>query len=72
MIAETFDILIRGRVGDLIIDELEGFNIVAVSDGSTLLRGVVPDQARLIGVLDFLRGFNVEIEAVTHVGAAQR
>jgi hypothetical protein len=31
------------------------------------LRGSVPDQARLIGVLELLRGFNVEIESVMPV-----
>ncbi|KQX06932.1 MULTISPECIES: hypothetical protein [unclassified Leifsonia] len=67
MIAETFDILVRGDVGPLITDELAGFEVVESGSGSTLLRGVVPDQARLVGLLDLLRSFNIEIEAVRHV-----
>jgi hypothetical protein len=64
---ETFDILVRGELGPMITEELVDFEVVASGPGSTLLRGEVPDQARLLGVLDLLRGLNVEIEAVTHV-----
>ncbi|GAA1828333.1 hypothetical protein [Agromyces salentinus] len=64
---ETFDILVRGELGPMITDELVGFEVVASGPGSTRLRGEVPDQARLMGLLDLLRGLNVEIEAVTHV-----
>jgi hypothetical protein len=67
MSAETFDILVRGELGPMITDELDGFVVVSSGEGSTRLRGVVPDQARLVGLLDLLRGFNVEIEAVMHV-----
>lgn len=69
MIAETFDIVVRGEVSSMITDELEGFDVIPGEAGSTCLRGVVPDQARLVGVLDLLRAFNVEIESVTHVRA---
>jgi hypothetical protein len=67
--AETFDIVIRGQLGPLITDELEGFEVVSREGGATVLRGRVPDQARLVGLLELLRGFNVEIESVTHVRA---
>lgn len=69
MIAETFDIVVRGELSRMITDELEGFEVVSSRAGSTCLRGLVPDQARLVGVLEFLRGFNIEIESVTHVRA---
>lgn len=69
MIAETFDIVVRGELGPMITDELEDFEVVSREAGSTRLRGRVPDQARLVGVLDLLRGFNIEIESVTHVPA---
>ena len=55
---------------DVRIDESQnaaGTAVVSSGAGSTRLRGVVPDQARLVGLLDLLRGFNVEIEAVIHV-----
>jgi hypothetical protein len=64
---ETFEILVRGALGPMITDELVGFEVVSSGPGSTLLRGYVPDQARLLGVLDLLRGLNVEIESVRHV-----
>ncbi|WP_448811737.1 hypothetical protein [Agromyces bauzanensis] len=51
----------------MITDELEGFEVVHAERGRTRLRGLVPDQARLIGVLELLLGFNVEIESVTPV-----
>jgi hypothetical protein len=67
MTAETFDILVRGELGPMITDELDGFAVVTSAAGTTRIRGVVPDQARLVGLLDLLRGFNIEIEAVMHV-----
>jgi hypothetical protein len=69
MIDETFDIVVRGELSAMITDELEGFEVVSREGGSTRLRGLVPDQARLVGVLDFLRGLNIEIESVMHVPA---
>lgn len=72
MTAETFDIVVRGELGPMITDELEGFEVVVSDAGSTRLRGMVPDQARLVGLLDLLRGFNIEIESVTHVPAQSR
>lgn len=69
MSAETFDIVVRGELGPMITDELEGFDVVPGESGVTRLRGRVPDQARLVGLLDLLRGFNVDIESVTHVPA---
>lgn len=69
MIAETFDIVLRGELSPMITDELEDFEVVSCEGGSTRLRGLVPDQARLVGVLDLLRAFNIEIESVTHVPA---
>jgi len=65
--AETFDIVVRGELGPMITDELEGFEVVDRGHGTTRLRGLVPDQARLLGVLEMLRGINIEIESVTPV-----
>ena len=64
---ETFDIVVRGELGAMIVDELEGFAVVPSGGGVTHLRGRVPDQARLVGVLDLLRSLNAEIESVTRV-----
>ncbi|GAA4382654.1 hypothetical protein [Agromyces bauzanensis] len=69
MIAETFEILVRGELSPMIIAELQGFEVVTRQAGSTRLRGCVPDQSRLVGVLELLRGFNIEIESVKHVTA---
>jgi len=69
MSVETFDIVVRGELSPMITDELEGFDVVSREAGSTRLRGLVPDQARLVGILELLRGFNIEIESVTHVRA---
>lgn len=66
---ETFDIVVRGELGPTITGELEDFDVISFGPVTTHLRGRVPDQARLVGVLDLLRGFNVEIESVTHVHA---
>ncbi|GAA1058266.1 hypothetical protein GCM10017608_06680 [Agromyces luteolus] len=67
MSVERFDIVVRGELAPMIVEEFVGFEVVPGHPGSTRLLGTVPDQARLVGLLDLLRGFDVEIESVTHV-----
>ena len=64
---ERFDILVRGDLPPIIVEEFVGFEVVRTGAGSTHLLGTVPDQGRLVGLLELLHGFDVEIESVTHV-----
>lgn len=59
----VYEILVRGRLGDDIGDEL-GCTRVEERDGRTLLVIEIIDQSHLHGVIERLRDLNVEIESV--------
>jgi hypothetical protein len=67
--AEMFDIVVRGPLPQMIVAEFDGFEVIADGTGSIRLVGTVPDQAKLVGLLDLLHGYDVEIESVRHVHA---
>ena len=62
--AETFEIVVRGRLSPTLAAALEGFEVSHCDDGMTHLVGWVPDQARLHSVLELLRDLNIELASV--------
>jgi hypothetical protein len=59
----VYEILIRGRLGDDLGDEL-GCSRLEERDDRTLLVIEIIDQAHLHGVIERLRDLNIEIESV--------
>lgn len=49
--SEEFDILIQGHLDKEWEEWFEGFNLMHMEDGTTLLRGKVADQPALHGLL---------------------
>ncbi len=70
MSAETFEIVVRGRLSPTLVGALDGFEVVRYSQGQTQLRGWVPDQARLHSLLEVLRDLNIELKSVSALGSA--
>ncbi len=68
--AETFEIVVRGRLSPTLVAALEGFEVSHCDDGLTHLVGWVPDQARLHSVLELLRDLNIELASVNPAPAA--
>ncbi len=62
--AETFEIVVKGRLSPTLVAALEGFQVSHCDDGMTHLVGWVPDQARLHSVLELLRDLNIELASV--------
>lgn len=62
--AQSVQILVRGRLGPELAAALEGFELAAAPDGCTRLSGTVPDQARLLGVLEMLDELHIEVVSV--------
>jgi hypothetical protein len=56
-----YEIRLRGRLGARWSDWFDGLQIVAESDGTSVLRGPVADQAALHGVLQRLRDLGIPI-----------
>ena len=55
-----YEITVRGRVGPSIAEAFEGLS-VSVSPTQTLLRGQIPDQAALHGVLELIESLGLEL-----------
>jgi hypothetical protein len=68
MTAGTFEIVIRGTLGDAVTQAFDGFTVSTPEHGLTRLVGWVPDQARLHGVLEMLRDLGIDLVSVTEVG----
>jgi hypothetical protein len=62
--AETFEIVVRGRLSPTVVAAIQGFEVSTVQDGHTTLVGWVPDQARLHSLLAILRDLNIELTSV--------
>ena len=63
MAAMDFEIRVVGPVPADVLDELE--NIHAVTESvDTVLRGPVPDQAALVGIINRLHGWGIELRGI--------
>lgn len=60
----AFEIVVNGTLSPPLIAALDGFTVERIEDGQTYLVGQVPDQARLLGMLDMLRDLTIELVSV--------
>jgi hypothetical protein len=65
--AETFEIVVKGRLSPTLVAALDGFEVSQCDHGMTHLVGWVPDQARLHSTLEVLRDLNIELTSVNPV-----
>lgn len=64
---DWYEIRVRGRLDHRWAAGLDGLDLAQTEDGTTVLRGPVPDQAALHGLLHRLRDLAVPLIAVTQV-----
>ncbi len=67
MTALEFEIRVGGTVPAEVLEELEGVRVVTESV-ETVLRGPVLDQAALIGIINRLQGWGIELHGVRQLG----
>ena len=67
VLAKRFEIHVRGEVPPDLLDELEHMTAVEVP-AETVLRGVLPDQSALFGVLARLQNLGLELIEVRRLG----
>jgi hypothetical protein len=60
-----FEIRIKGRLDPLWESWFEGFSLQYEGEEVTILRGPVPDQAFLHGILERIRDLNLHLLSVT-------
>jgi hypothetical protein len=61
MSGAEFEIVVRGRVGSTLLPSLDDLEVRAEGSDSTCLRGWMPDQAAVHGVLRRLDELGVEV-----------
>lgn len=66
MTAKAFEVHVRGELSDEDLEDLEYLKARRVP-AETVLRGVVPDQAALIGMLSRLQSLGLEVVEVRRV-----
>lgn len=62
--AQTYEIRVRGHLGEGWQDWFEGLTITRMANGETLLNGPVVDQAALFGLLKRIRDLGLPLVAV--------
>lgn len=70
--AETFEIVVKGRLSPTLIAAIDGFDVSRCEQGMTHLVGWVPDQARLHSLLELLRDLNIELTSVNPIDPSGR
>ena len=66
MEAKTFEVHVRGELSDQDLEDLE-YLTARVVPSETVLTGVVPDQAALLGLLARLQSLGLEVVEVRRV-----
>ena len=61
---QVYEIHIQGKLSANWSDWLDGLTIQAQSDNETVLSGILPDQAALLGVLGRIHALNLKINLV--------
>lgn len=63
------EVVVQGRLSPELIAALWDFEVTTGADGRTRVVGVMPDQAKLIGLLDLLDQFHIEVLSVNPLPA---
>ena len=69
---DWYEIRVQGRLDDRWAAWLDGLDLSRTDDGTTVLRGLVTDQAALHGLLHKLRDLGVPLLSVTRTDPGPR
>lgn len=69
--AGVYEIRLAGHLDDRWADWFDGLSLSHESDGTTVVRGPVVDQAALHGLLQKVRDLGLPLVSVVHVDADQ-
>jgi hypothetical protein len=65
--SQYYEIRVKGHLDESWADWMEGLTIHHEANGETLLRGSLPDQSALHGVLNRLRDLGVQLISVNQI-----
>jgi hypothetical protein len=66
--AGRYEIRLKGHLSSRWATRFDGMTLTSDSDGTTVLRGDVADQAALHGLLNTLRDLGLPLLSVTQIG----
>jgi hypothetical protein len=69
--SRDYEIRVRGRVRESLLAQFDGFS-AEVEPAETILRGPLPDQAALHGLLEQIQDLGLELVEVHQVGGRRR
>ncbi|KRB36868.1 hypothetical protein [Microbacterium sp. Root180] len=69
--SQVVEIVVRGRLGHDLVAALDDFAVEEAPEGCTRVVGTIPDQARLIGLLEMLDQLHIEVVSVNPVPARE-
>lgn len=69
--SQVVEIVVRGKLGPDLVAALQGFAVEDAVDGCSRVVGGIPDQARLIGLLEMLDELHIEVVSVNPVPARE-
>lgn len=64
---QVVEVVVRGKLGPDLLAALREYTVEAAPDGCTRVVGSIPDQARLIGLLDMFDQLHIEVVSVNPV-----
>ena len=68
----SYQIRLKGHLGQRWMDWFEGLTITLEADGHTLLNGPVPDQSALHGILKKVRDLGMPLLSVNSIGPERK
>jgi hypothetical protein len=69
--AETYEIRLKGHLDERWAAWFDGLTLIHASDGTTVIRGEVVDQAALHGLLQKVRDLGLPLVSVAHFDRTQ-
>jgi hypothetical protein len=66
----TYELVLRGEIGDHFAVRFDGMRVTR-SEGRTILRGPVRDQAQLYGVIERIQELGIELVSVNPLDASR-
>lgn len=67
MDSRVVEVIVRGRLGPDIVAALPEFRIDTDADGLTWIVGAIPDQAKLLGILEMFDALHIDVVSVNPV-----
>ena len=61
------EIVVGGQLDPELIAALDGFEIAPAADGCTRVVGAIPDQAKLLGLIEMLGERHIDVVSVNFV-----